>query len=489
MRRIWFLFALACAAARPAPLTAPNALHQHRDHRAHALEEVAALPELKPLGRVVLSADPSASAAVFVHFFGGEIISDERAAVVSDLHECACTVSVFMPHHDNRTMTFVLDHRKPNPAPEFPMSQVLSATDNEVARVASKATGAGGESKAWSVWMDTNDGYGAPVGPDLESFQSLVSGFQCYGGILRFGIPNSTATVEVNIAPHHEDAAGVVLDGTGVHGDLQQGQIRWSNLLADDAPCVMFANGPDQGRSGPVDGLYGDYDMETVKGWWKGVVGTTNPKGANDFVLNYLGGVQVPTPYDNAETTARLVAALPASAAAVGEQLVHIANESPTGHDKAHSATWIWFNSSQEVYAHSWMLHFVCSEPSTAEAAAAAAAAEDPHFVDTSEGEPSPHALANSIEASRASFTADDVFDTYLYNALRFGVSSLAPFLARVRADGVQHIVRRSSAGSAGGSLLMPIPGALFAVELRSDTGLEEYPDEYPKVWDVCSSD
>ena len=102
-----------------------------------------------------------------------------------------------------------------------------------------------------------------------------------------------------------------------------------------------------------------------------------------------------------------------------------------------------------------------------------------------SSGTPHPHALAAAIAAGR-NLTAD-VFDTYLYNTLRFNTSTLAPFIQRAKADGVSHLVRRAAAGSAGGSLFLPIPGSIFAIELLAERGLEGEA-AYPRAWDVCSA-
>ena len=98
-------------------------------------------------------------------------------------------------------------------------------------------------------------------------------------------------------------------------------------------------------------------------------------------------------------------------------------------------------------------------------------------------GTPNPHLLADLVASGRA--LGADVFDSYLYNALRFIVSSLAPFIERVEADGYPHLVRRADPGAAGGSLCLPIPGSLFAIELIAERGLEDAPRV--AAWDVCS--
>jgi hypothetical protein len=97
-------------------------------------------------------------------------------------------------------------------------------------------------------------------------------------------------------------------------------------------------------------------------------------------------------------------------------------------------------------------------------------------------GSPDPHLLADMVAQGRD--LAADVFDTYLYNSMRFTVSTLAPFRRLVDADGYPYLVRRSHAG-AGGSLFLPIPGSLFSIELMSDFGLEDA--ARASAWDVCS--
>ena len=115
-------------------------------------------------------------------------------------------------------------------------------------------------------------------------------------------------------------------------------------------------------------------------------------------------------------------------------------------------------------------LHFVRTWPNTSAANVTA-------------GIPDPHLLADMVAQGRD--LAADVFDTYLYNSLRFTVSTLAPFRRLVDADGYPYLMRRSHAGATGGSLFLPIPGSLFSIELISDYGLEG--EARASTWDVCS--
>ena len=64
-------------------------------------------------------------------------------------------------------------------------------------------------------------------------------------------------------------------------------------------------------------------------------------------------------------------------------------------------------------------------------------------------------------------------------------MDSLAPALAKLRADGTPYVARRLEAGGGAGSIFIPIPGSTFAFELVSSRGLEV--EERARVWDVCS--
>ena len=85
---------------------------------------------------------------------------------------------------------------------------------------------------------------------------------------------------------------------------------------------------------------------------------------------------------------------------------------------------------------------------------------------------------------------AADALDPYeFYDAVERGrreqlASSLAPHLRLLRRDGVPHVVRKASPGSAGGSIFVPIPGSSFTFELMGANGLE---NEDAPAWDACA--
>ena len=81
-----------------------------------------------------------------------------------------------------------------------------------------------------------------------------------------------------------------------------------------------------------------------------------------------------------------------------------------------------------------------------------------------------------------------DTFDVYLYNTVRFTVVSLEPFLQRVTADSYPYLIRKSSvpSGAVVGSMLLPIPGSLWAIELISEEGFEA---SLTREWDACSAE
>ena len=61
----------------------------------------------------------------------------------------------------------------------------------------------------------------------------------------------------------------------------------------------------------------------------------------------------------------------------------------------------------------------------------------------------------------------------------------MAPYLERLRSDGVPHLLRGWPASGVGG-VLVAIPGATSVFELRSDRGMSA--DELKaNAWDACS--
>ena len=86
-------------------------------------------------------------------------------------------------------------------------------------------------------------------------------------------------------------------------------------------------------------------------------------------------------------------------------------------------------------------------------------------------GHPSPDELAAAVAAGRG--FAHGVFDTYAYDTFTLWVADLSPYLAKLRADAVPHLIRGWPESGVGG-VLVAIPGATVVYELRSDKGLSE---------------
>jgi len=193
--------------------------------------------------------------------------------------------------------------------------------------------------------------------------------------------------------------------------------------------CSAGEDGPDTCRNYTVDKMYNDQGLR-AHGWFKATTATADPLAAAKFADRYLGGVHVPSPYPFQGDTA------------------------------CHYAEWVLFppTASERPF---WL-----------------------HFVWSSAGPGSLSADQFARMCARGRNLSAGVFDTLLYDAIRFDVEDLAPFLQRLQADSVPLLVRRTSAH--GGSVFTAIPGSSFAFELRAGRGL---PAEGAREerWDMCS--
>jgi len=305
---------------------------------------------------------------------------------------------------------------------------VLGTADSEMQRVSS------GPSTEWTFWEDNHDGYGAPLALDLQRFFGDYPGAQCYGDILRTSVPESMMTIELSSG---ENASFAWRNGSW---DVQDdgAWFRSPSFSAADQAflrerCVSFEQGPDVGRDGSADAAYVMERLFIFRGWFKATTSSSDPTAAAEFAARYIGGVRLPSPYEQ--------------------------QPPPPG---GHYAQWVLFLPTPTD--DPFWLHFVYTPDSTAT-------------------DINPYVLSEEVAAGRR--LALNAFDRYLYNSIRFHVPTLAPHVAMLRHDGVPFLVRKRSTGAAGGSLFVTIPGSTFAFELMADTGLED--ETHDTAWDMCS--
>ena len=168
---------LLAALAAPTPgtrtLQPPQAAPQHYAsmHVRHDLpfgeyyqsgERNFSLAEPSILGRMILTQDIARAQAFYVDHMGGVLEGPATPIVYprsnTTIETCASVVRVRLPSFSNQLITLVHDSVKPNPAPEFPITQVLAEAERDMLNVTSR-----GAPLWWTTWEDNHDGYGSPL--------------------------------------------------------------------------------------------------------------------------------------------------------------------------------------------------------------------------------------------------------------------------------------------------------------------------------------
>ena len=220
------------------------------------------------------------------------------------IETCASVVRVRLPSFSNQLITLVHDSVKPNPAPEFPITQVLAEAERDMLNVTSR-----GAPLWWTTWEDNHDGYGSPLtlNPSLLYHPPQGSpkvGVQCYGNILRTSVPQSMMTIEWN--SQENSTYQFIGDANGSYVMIDQAD-DWaqSELLNEEGHaalgrnCVPFDLGPDVGRDADVDIAYVNEELFVFKGWFKATTSTSDPASAAAAAVRYIGGRRAPSPYES----------------------------------------------------------------------------------------------------------------------------------------------------------------------------------------------
>ena len=458
---------LLAALAAPTPgtrtLQPPQAAPQHYAsmHVRHDLpfgeyyqsgERNFSLPEPSILGRMILTQDIARAQAFYVDHMGGVLEGPATPLVYprsnTTIETCASVVRVRLPSFSNQLITLVHDSVKPNPAPEFPITQVLAEAERDMLNVTSR-----GAPLWWTTWEDNHDGYGSPLtlNPSLLYHPPQGSpkvGVQCYGNILRTSVPQSMMTIEWNSQENSTyqfigDANGSYVMIDRADDWAQASSFNEEGHVALGRNCVPFDLGPDVGRDADVDIAYVNEELFVFKGWFKATTSTSDPASAAAAAVRYIGGRRAPSPY-----------------------------ESLTPPPGGHYAQWVLMTTNTDDHPRTqtrpmW-LHFVYT----------------PTAGNVSAGQPNPYSLAQAVISGR--HLERDIFDRYMYNTIQFSVASVAPAIRLLRQDGVPFIMRRARVDSADGSVFFAIPGSTYAFELVGAAGLEN--ESAAKVFDFCST-
>lgn len=280
------------------------------------------------------------------------------------------------------------------------------------------------DNSRWTGWEDNHDGYGAPLHTpffnEADNGTCLLANMSAIDGTAQ--------------------CYGFLLRGY-IPATLHTFEINTESVASHkcigretiSSGCEPFRKGPDAGRQISVDEIYEDQRLFVFHGWFKATAATSDPLAAATFAARYLGGAHLPSPYPSPK-----------------DMWI------PGGH----YAQWVLL--APTATERPFWLHFVRSPA-------------------TPGGWPDVSQLAAMTAAGRN--LSGGVFDRLLYNAVRFSVEDLAPFVERFLSDDVPFLVRRTSATS--GSLFTSIPGSSYAFEIAAERGLPSGP-AYQERWNMC---